>query len=280
MFEKVNPSHPDKCADRIAGALVDLAYEKDKSPRIAVEVLAGHGECNIIAETSVQLPGDEVEKIAKRILGNYNIIVRYKEVPQDYLLARNQENDIKCGDNGIFKGLPTTEEEYHLTKLAKEIYAHFPTDGKYVYSQETNSLIVCQSLADIFMLNTIIPRNYNEVSINPLGDWVGGIDVDCGATNRKLGSDMGNAVSGGGLHGKDLSKADVSVNIYLHLLSERLGVPTYAYCAIGDPDVKVFYERDGKRVPQTIHFKNIVKIARHYVQKTGGFEKLAEWGLV
>ena len=28
MFEKVNPAHPDKVADRIAGALVDLAYEK------------------------------------------------------------------------------------------------------------------------------------------------------------------------------------------------------------------------------------------------------------
>ena len=25
MIEKVNPSHPDKIADRIAGALVDLA---------------------------------------------------------------------------------------------------------------------------------------------------------------------------------------------------------------------------------------------------------------
>lgn len=28
MFEKVNPSHPDKIADRIAGAIVDLAYER------------------------------------------------------------------------------------------------------------------------------------------------------------------------------------------------------------------------------------------------------------
>ena len=25
MFEKVNPAHPDKIADRIAGAIVDLA---------------------------------------------------------------------------------------------------------------------------------------------------------------------------------------------------------------------------------------------------------------
>ena len=30
MIEKVNPSHPDKVADRIAGAIVDLAYKKDE----------------------------------------------------------------------------------------------------------------------------------------------------------------------------------------------------------------------------------------------------------
>ena len=51
MFEKVNPSHPDKLADRIAGALVDMAYSRSTHPRIAVEVLIGHGICNIICET-------------------------------------------------------------------------------------------------------------------------------------------------------------------------------------------------------------------------------------
>ena len=50
MFEKVNPSHPDKLADRIAGAIVDLAYAEHENPRIAVEVLLGHGNCHIIAE--------------------------------------------------------------------------------------------------------------------------------------------------------------------------------------------------------------------------------------
>ena len=49
MFEKVNPCHPDKVADRIAGALVDAAYRKEENPRIAVEVLIGHGVCHIIA---------------------------------------------------------------------------------------------------------------------------------------------------------------------------------------------------------------------------------------
>ena len=45
MFEKVNPSHPDKVADRIAGALVDLAYKQEENPKIAVEVLIGHRKC-------------------------------------------------------------------------------------------------------------------------------------------------------------------------------------------------------------------------------------------
>ena len=55
MFEKVNPSHPDKVADRIAGAIVDLAYKNQDNPKIAVEVLIGHGKCHIIAESSVCL---------------------------------------------------------------------------------------------------------------------------------------------------------------------------------------------------------------------------------
>ncbi|MFP1694628.1 S-adenosylmethionine synthetase, partial [Gardnerella swidsinskii] len=43
MIEKVNPSHVDKIADRIAGAIVDLAYKLDENPKIAVEVMLGHG---------------------------------------------------------------------------------------------------------------------------------------------------------------------------------------------------------------------------------------------
>ena len=63
MIEKVNPSHPDKLADRIAGALVDLAYSKNERPKIAVEVLIGHGVCHIIAETSEHFTNQEVDII-------------------------------------------------------------------------------------------------------------------------------------------------------------------------------------------------------------------------
>ncbi len=88
MFEKVNPSHPDKLCDRIAGAIVDLAYELEDDPRIAVEVLLGHGICHIIAETDISLPLYEIETAVERIAGK--VAVDYMEVPQDSHLAKNQ----------------------------------------------------------------------------------------------------------------------------------------------------------------------------------------------
>ena len=92
--------------------------------------------------------------------------------------------------------------------------------------------------------------------------------VDTGATNRKLGSDMGRAVTGGGLHGKDLSKADVSINIYAHLKAQETAEIYELSCAIGDETI------DGKP------YSDIVEIAREYMNNIGGFEKFAEWGLI
>ena len=69
MIEKVNPAHPDKIADRIAGALVDYAYSVQSNPRIAVEALIGHRVCHIIAETSVHIPATFVQDTVTRIAG-------------------------------------------------------------------------------------------------------------------------------------------------------------------------------------------------------------------
>ena len=66
MFEKVNPSHPDKVVDRIAGAIVDLCYTKSHDPKVACEVLIGHGECNIQVETSEQITEEDIEAIVSR----------------------------------------------------------------------------------------------------------------------------------------------------------------------------------------------------------------------
>ena len=261
MFEKVNPCHPDKVADRIAGAMVDLAYQKENNPKIAVEVLIGHGVCHIISETSVSLDPADVSRAVHRIAGD-RVLTDYKEVPQDGCLSENQKNGFRCGDNGIFKGMSVTDEQKKLTKIAFKLYDDYSYDGKYILDGER--LIICQSNTDTHQLK----KTYKNAVINPLGDWTGGTDVDSGATNRKLGSDMADSVTGGGLHGKDLSKADVSINIYCFLKAQETGKPVQLACAIGDDTV------DG------IPYENIVEIARKYIERIGGFEKFAEWGLI
>lgn len=259
MIEKVNPQHPDKVADRIAGAIVDLAYQKNENPKVAVEVLLGHGECNIIIESSENFAPKEVRPIVQRIAGDLelNLVV----VPQDKHLAGNQAKQVRCGDNGIFKGVPLTDEEKELALIASAIYKAYPYDGKYIL--DGDRLIICQSNAPTEELRKVYPN----AIINPLGDWTGGSDVDAGATNRKLGSDMAQSVTGGGLHGKDLSKADVSVNIYAFLKAQETGEVQQFCCAIGDDTI------DGRP------YAEIVEIAREYIQTLGGFEKFAEWGL-
>ena len=261
MIEKVNPKHPDKIADRIAGAIVDLGYKIQENPKIAVEVLIGHKKCNIIIESSVEYNETDIFDIVYRIAETNNIMIEVIKVKQDKHLADNQKNEIRCGDNGIFKGIPLTDEEKAMSKIARNIYNKYPSDGKYILDKE--KLIICQSNAKTKDLKSIYPN----AIINPLGEWTGGINVDTGATNRKLGSDMAQSITGGGIHGKDLSKADVSVNIYAFLKAQKEKKPIELCCAIGDTEI------DG------VKYSEIVNVAKQYIESIGGFEKLAEWGL-
>jgi S-adenosylmethionine synthetase len=278
MFEKVNPSHPDKVADRIAGAIVDLAYTKNKNPKVAVEVLLGHGKATVMIESSEDFRPVEIDPIVRRLAGDVKLDLH--AVKQDTHLANNQEGAVRCGDNGIFKGSAPTYEQKTLTAIAASIYDKHPFDGKYIIQGSGRlaapvfDVTVCQShlskneepslrkhLIDNYQVN-------GNIIINPLGEWTGGPDVDCGATNRKLGSDMGDGVTGGGLHGKDLSKADVSVNIWCYLESIRTGHQVTACCSIGDESVN------------DVPYADIVEQARLYIHTLGGFEKFAEWGLI
>ena len=319
MFEKVNPMHPDKVADRIAGALVDLAYSREENPKVAVEVLIGHGYCYVIAESSVEFKHEDVEPAVTRIVGK-PLTVRLLSIPQDAHLAQNQADGFRCGDNGIFKGTPVTREQQVLTSLAHTIYGAFPTDGKYVGTMDGSALrhTICQSNATEEQLTALYEQWAQQFlgkdtrdlgfggilrpTINPLGEWTGGPDVDTGATNRKLGSDMGDSVTGGGLMGKDLSKADVSVNIACFLRAQHSGQTVTAACAIGDKDVTFVYHAPSAALgdaqaslaphslargftypdghSETQSFSEIVEQSRLYILTVGGFERFAEWGLI
>ncbi|MBR3227111.1 MAG: S-adenosylmethionine synthetase [Erysipelotrichaceae bacterium] len=276
MFEKVNPCHPDKLADRIAGAIVDLAYARSTDPRVAVEVLIGHGKCHIITETSEHFKNEEIEAIVERISGR-KLKIDYAEYMQDKHLSDNQVGTIRCGDNGIFRGVPLTAEQKELAAIARNIYAHFQKDGKYVLDHQTGRLVICQSNAGEDEIRAFLPDLSPDlkVEINPLGYWTGGIDVDSGATNRKLGSDMGDSMTGGGLWGKDLSKADISLNLYAWKNAQKLNEKVEIVCAIGDEEVTVCCGNT-KTVKK---YKDIIaEVSDDILNVYGGFEKFAEWG--
>ena len=305
MFEKVSPRHIDKVADRIAGALVDIAYlNSSKSmpetyPKVAIEVLIGHNRCLIIAESSYKFTDLEAKLVVEKIAGK-QFETELVLVPQNPHLADNQRDKIRCGDNGIFRGVRLSEEERTLSRLAKHIYNDvIKSDGKYLISGD--ELTLCQSdiSKDELLQDTLkflSDYDYN-ITINPLGDWDNNLDNDTGVTGRKLGSDLGRAATGGCIHGKDLSKADVSVNIFLHLLLNKYNT-LYSFanpylraklkelspkistmnsiettCNIGDETITI----EGVE----IIFGDIVDVVYDYIDIcVGGFEKLAEWGLV
>ena len=275
-------------ADRIAGAVVDLCYTKNKNPKVACEVLIGHGQCNIQVETSEQISAEDIGAIVERIAGE-DIETRALIVPQDCHLAANQRQGVRCGDNGIFKGVPPTHEQKLLTAIAASIYEQHPFDGKYIIQGKGRlaapdfDVTICQSHLSRGQEPELREHLKNAYgihlpTINPLGEWTGGPNTDSGATNRKLGSDMGDGVTGGGLMGKDLSKCDVSVNIVCFLKAVHSGQVVTAICSIGDENV-TFQYAGGKTETET--FADVVEQARLYVlTDCGGFEKFAEWGLI
>ena len=272
ITEKVSPMHPDKIADRIAGALVDYCYSVAEDPKCAFEVLIGHGCCFVTGETSVHIPVDYVKNIATRICGEKLEKFEYIEVPQDNCLAMNQRHEeIRCGDNGVFAGYPMPRVHHAALEICKKLYHLHPYDGKIVLNWDTQELTVCWSNTTNAEVKDLVP---GATSINPIGLWTGGINVDTGITGRKLASDfygIENPLGGGTMHGKDLSKADCSVNIYCYLLAQATQNEQKAICSIGDKQVNV----NG----QLVDFTEIVAKAHRYINELGGFEKLAEWGL-
>lgn len=275
--EMVSPRHPDRVADVIGGAIVDLAYTKNRDAKMAVEVLVGHGKAYIIAETSEDITEGEVVAICARICPDIQA-VQFDIYKQDPELAKNQSEKLRCGDQGVFAGYPMPAIHRRAKDLAAEIYKRYPYDGKLVIT-DGNEGVVSWSNVSTEDLMTLTHELGFKLKCNPLGDWVGGINADTGLTGRKLACDfysIERPLGGGSMWNKDLSKADTSVNIYLYELAQEKNMAVKAYCAIGDENVTLKYE-DGTE--ETVLFEEIVSKASDYITYHGGYEKCAEYGL-
>jgi len=274
VIEKVGRYHPDKLADRCAGAIVDLAYRKAHAPRVAVELLAGHNSVTAIIESSITLDRKQVERAISRITGiqQKNIVVI--QVAQDPILSNQQLLGYRCGDNGRFACRWNPQYE-QATELVAEYDGLFISDAKYLIDLQAGAITACVSQHIREDITSVVARDFQHVAVNPLGDWYGGLDVDTGAVNRKLGSDQP-LVAPNGIHGKDLSKADVSVTIVLTNLSRKLGgTLVESTCSIGDSEIPLYV--DGE-LQGYLDFTEVVESAGAYIHNLGGFEAFASYG--
>lgn len=68
--ESVSEGHPDKLADRISDAVLDLHLSRDPKSRVACEVLVTHNFVCIAGETrcAAKVDRDEVERLARQVI--------------------------------------------------------------------------------------------------------------------------------------------------------------------------------------------------------------------
>ncbi len=221
--EFVSPKHPDKICDFIADSILDECLKKDKNSRVAIEVMAGHGNVYLSGEISNK-ENIDYKAIVKDILGN-DYIINSKIVLQSLDIARGV-NLGGAGDQGIMIGYACLDnkdliprEHYLARNLCYEIYKKYPYDGKVqvtINKNEVETVLASWQNASHDKLKTIVKKliKAKEYLINPAGDWqVGGLEADTGLTGRKIVVDAYGpnvCVGGGCFSGKDYTKVDRS----------------------------------------------------------------------
>lgn len=279
-FEMVLGGHPDKMCDIIAEAV-----KSEHKGKTAVEVV-WFGDTIIVGGEVTDIISDiDVKATVNEVLNTYGyndkpIIVKNLLQEQSKEIADIVNKNNGAGDNGIFfagwhyKWSPIIKRLKVLSRFLTNAASSFNyrTDGKFIaefdnsYKLETFTLNIASKDN-----NKLTKKNKNDfhnflataitlafdfnpllsIKINPKGDWhkCGGF-ADSGLTGRKLACDnsMGLFHQGGGaFFGKDVSKADYSVPLFLQneakLYVESKGfqmVEISAHTIIGDDNVKMY----------------------------------------
>lgn len=294
-FELVLGGHPDKVCDIIAEALKSKVDGKS-----AIEVAWFNNTIVVGGEVGSMIDEQVVRQVVKDTLFNLG----YEEpiILENYLQLQSKEiadivKNVGAGDNGIFFA------GYHYCwtniidklksisrKLTKTAFAHrYRTDGKFIAQFTEKGLLESFTLniasvkeqtqkeKELFKdyLISILDLAFNqdyELYINPRGDWnkCGGF-ADSGLTGRKLACDNSCGLfhqGGGAFFGKDVSKADYSIPIYLHHKAKKHAIENdlnevelKAHTIIGNEFVGI-YTQDGKCVDY-VEFKEIMEFAKN-----------------
>lgn len=288
-FELVLCGHPDKVCDLVSKTICD-ANKGGRNAIECVwgnTLFTVNGETDKkwtdaqltklvmdILEHQIGLTEDELASI--KVVNNLNI--QSAEINEIV-------GDNGTGDNGIYFGgyhkvyTPVIERMKDLcAALTAPVLKEwgYRTDGKFIFNVDTKGNVTdltinCASFKNFaFGPNRNVAFGPNRVAlesfihtftgsattviVNPKGDWHKCFGfADCGLTGRKLACDGSCGLfshGGGAMFGKDISKADVTVPLFLgHLAKESIGHKKVcefsAWSIIGDTNLEVF--KDGKR---------------------------------
>lgn len=277
-FELVLLGHPDKVCDLVSKAICDA----NRMGRNAIECMWGNFKFIVSGETDKGWSDSELDTFVRGILRE---VVGLTDSEMSKIEVVNNLNcqsseidsivgDVGTGDNGIYFG------GYHkiyspvilrmkamcdsLTCSVLKAWG-YRTDGKFIFHVDPKGNIV-DLVLNIASYSGVVPDVDSLVSyirvftgseadiyVNPKGDWHKCFGfADCGLTGRKLACDGSCGLfshGGGAMFGKDVSKADVTVPLYLAYLAElhagRKKVCEFsASSVIGDSSLTLY--KDGK----------------------------------
>lgn len=298
VFEVVLKGHPDKVCDIIAESIKDMLGE---GVRTAVEVVWFNNEVIVGGEVSCYFNNKEVKKLVRKILRDLGydikkIKIRIKLHSQSQEISNVVGSD-GAGDNGVFYAgyhklwTPKINELKELADRLSNVALLFgyKTDGKFiaVYEEDGTPIKFTLNIASNkekvkrhqlinWLLKQDILKDFKVVSINPKGEWelCGGF-ADTGLTGRKLACDNSCGLfhqGGGAFFGKDISKADYTVPIYLHWLAEKLclerdleQVELTAHSIIGDE--RIIIKGVNIQYSETVYYSTMKEFVSNGIKK-------------
>ncbi len=257
-IELVGYGHPDRFADYIAEKILTECLKQDKKSKVAIEVLATKNSISLGGELTTKAEIDfeklvygAIEKIyGEKWWPNYRDVNVYNHIEeQSPELAKNQENEIVAGDQGVVYGY-YDEGRFEIIKALQELMRtlmvsfDIAPDWKLLYNAEKKelSMSVCGDVnhGDIkgfieeelkyydghITTDTYYDNAIETIIINPKGKWlIPGPLADTGVVGRKLMIDTfgaGIPHGGGAFCGKDPSKVDKTGVIIASKLAKEI----------------------------------------------------------
>src|SRR5919199_1651572 len=272
--ESVSEGHPDKVADQISDAIVDLFLSKDPEARIACEtltttqlvVLAGEIRCRGVYENGEWAPGaqEEIEKTVRETVKRIgyeqegfhwesfafqnNLHGQSEHIAQG--VDASGTKDEGAGDQGIMFGYAPDEPPdlmpatlYYSHKILERMAADRHSGAAPFLEPDTKSQVTL--------------RFEGGRPVAATGSFeIGGPDGDTGLTGRKIIVDTygGAAPHGGGaFSGKDPTKVDRSAayaarylakNVVAAGLADQCTIQVAYAIGVADP-MSLYVETDG-----------------------------------